>query len=747
MRAEAAVPGPAPRPFRRVLVANRGEIARRVIRACHRLGLEAVAVYSDADAGGLWVREADAAIRLGPAPARESYLDVERLLAAARETGAEAVHPGYGFLAEEAGFAEAVERAGLVWIGPPPEAMRAMGDKSRARQLARRLGVPVLEGYDGEEQEARRFLAEAERIGWPVLVKAAAGGGGRGMRVVPGPEELPAALESARREAEAAFGDGRLLLERYVERPRHVEVQLLFDAFGRGVHLGERECSVQRRHQKIVEESPSPAVDPALRSRLGEAALELARAVGYRSAGTVEFLLDQRGRFHFLEMNTRIQVEHPVTEEVTGLDLVALQLRLAMGEPLPFDQEAVALRGHAFEVRLYAESPEEGFLPSSGRLERFGLPEPAGRGDARGGSGLSELPGVGLPGLRVEAGFAAGDEVSPYYDALLAKLVTHGADREEALERLQAALAATEVRGVATNLPLLRRIAADPAFAAGDLSTRFLEERRLLGAAAAPPEAAVAAAVAEQLDRSGAARGGADRSPFTLLGPWRMGEGIRSRWSQAEAGQGHPARAAEAAAGGGEAAPALVVRLRGEGHRLRARVTREPAGVPAGEAASEGAAGTYRLLAGRPVLGGWQLQLEAEGGREAAAHGPRRRLWARPLAGGGWWVAEAGEGSWELRQAPPAPPAGRRPPVAASGPEEKGAASAVAVVSAPLPGTLAAVRVRPGERVERNQPLVVLEAMKMEHLVTAPQAGRVEELLHGPGDVVQRGEPLLRLVP
>ncbi|MDI3299006.1 MAG: biotin carboxylase N-terminal domain-containing protein [Bacillota bacterium] len=695
MGATQSLPGaPRPRPFRRVLVANRGEIARRILRACRRLGLEAVAVYSDADAGALWVREADAAVRLGPAPARESYLDAERILAAAREAGAEAVHPGYGFLAEEAGFAEAVERAGLVWVGPPPEAMRAMGDKSRARQLARRLGVPVLEGYDGEEQSRERFLAEAERIGWPLLVKAAAGGGGRGMRVVRRPEELPAALESARREAEAAFGDGRLLLERYVERPRHVEVQLLFDRRGQGVHLGERECSVQRRHQKIVEESPSPAVDEPLRRRLGEAALALARAVGYAGAGTVEFLLDERGRFHFLEMNTRIQVEHPVTEEVTGLDLVALQLRLAAGEPLPLDQAEVRLRGHAFEARLYAESPEEGFLPSSGRLEALRLPAPGE-----------------LPGLRLEAGFAAGDVISPYYDALLAKLIVRGADREEARERLQAALAATTVRGVATNLALLRRIAADPAFAAGELSTRFLEERPLLEPAPAPPAAAAAAALAEQLERDAS-------SPFVRLGPWRAGEGALYRWQPSPAGPAEP----------------LAVRVRGEGSRLAAEVAR-----------GEEVLARYRLLAREAALGGHRLHLEEAGGGAS-----RSRLLVRPLAEGGWQVDEPAAGAWELRPAPPAPPLERRPVAAPSSPPDAPAEDGrtpLAVVTAPLPGTLVAFRVRAGERVERNQPLLVLEAMKMEHLVTAPQAGRVEALLRAPGEVVQRGEPLLRLAP
>lgn len=688
------------RPFRRVLVANRGEIARRVLRACRRLGLETVAVYSDADAGALWVREADAAVRLGPAPARESYLSAERILAAARETEAEAIHPGYGFLAEEAAFAEAVERAGLVWIGPPPGAMRALGDKSRARRLARRLGVPVLEGYDGEEQSEERFLAEAERIGWPLLVKAAAGGGGRGMRVVRRREELPAALESARREAEAAFGDGRLLLERYLERPRHVEVQLLFDLEGRGVHLGERECSVQRRHQKLVEESPSPAVDEGLRRRLGEAALALAREVGYAGAGTVEFLLDEGGGFHFLEVNARIQVEHPVTEEVTGFDLVALQLRLAAGEPLPLAQEEVRLRGHAMEVRLYAESPEEGFLPSTGRLERFRLP--AGR----------------IPGLRVESGFAEGESVGPHYDALLAKLVARGEDRGEARERLREALAVTEIEGPATNLALLRRVTADPAFAAGDLSTRFLEERGLLRPAAAPARAAAAAALAGRLCDAGARPEGADgRSAFVRLGPWREGEGVVTRW------QGVP----------GDAGGDPVVRLRGEGERLDAEV--------------EGAAaesGRYRLLGREEAPGGFWLRLEAM----PAGVRHRLRLWR--LAGGGWQVEEPGGGAWELRPAPAAPPPVRAAARAAA-PEathaSAGGDGSQALVTAPLPGTLVALRVRTGDRVERNQPLLVLEAMKMEHLVTAPQQGRVEAILRGPGDAVQRGEPLLRLAP
>ncbi|MBI2755785.1 MAG: ATP-grasp domain-containing protein [Chloroflexi bacterium] len=492
--------------FGSVLVANRGEIAVRVMRTCQRLGIRALAVYSEADRDALHVRLADDARLIGPPPAAQSYLDASAILAVAREMGAQAIHPGYGFLSENAAFARAVRAAGLVWIGPPPEAMEALGDKARARALAERIGVPVLPGYHGEEQSIERLGYEAERLGFPLLVKAAAGGGGRGMRVALDFSELANAVTASRREAEASFGDGRLLLERYVARPRHVEVQVIADSHGEVVVLGERECSIQRRHQKLIEESPSTAVDAALRARLGEIAVRLVREAGYENAGTIELLLDEQRDPYFLEVNARLQVEHPVTELVTRLDLVELQLRVAAGERLPVRQHGVSLHGHAIEARVIAEDPVSGFLPSSGRLDRFVVPQ---------GSHV-----------RVDTGVESGSEVPPYYDSLLAKVIAYGPDRASACERLVDALLHTEVEGVATNVDLILAVLNDPAFRAGDLATTFLAEHGVVESLAAPPpEVAAAAAVwlasepRESLD------------PWTALRSWRVG-GLSqpSRW-------------------------------------------------------------------------------------------------------------------------------------------------------------------------------------------------------------------------
>jgi 3-methylcrotonyl-CoA carboxylase alpha subunit len=468
----------------RLLVANRGEIARRIFRTCRAQGVQTVAVFSDADAGAPHQLEADLSVRIGAAPSRESYLLGERVLDAAKRTGADAIHPGYGFLAENADFAEAVIAAGLLWVGPPPSAMRALGEKAPARQLAAAHGVPTVPGYDGEDDSEARLVAEAERIGFPVLLKASFGGGGRGMRRVDAADGLIEAIASARREAEAAFGNGRLLLERYVERPRHIEVQVLGDAHGNVVHLFERECSIQRRHQKILEEAPSPAVGPELRAALGDAAVRLAKAVGYVSAGTVEFIVDPEGRFYFLEMNTRLQVEHPVTELITGLDLVALQLAIAEGRPLPFTQDQLVLRGHAIEVRLCAEDPNRDYAGGTGVLQRIRFPE--------------------AEGLRVDTGFEQGQEVGIHYDNLLAKVITFGDDRAVAARRMRDALARTWVAGVVNNLPLLRDLVADEAFLAGDLDTAFLARR---GLPRPPPvdlpgTAAVAAAIGVSLEKA-----------------------------------------------------------------------------------------------------------------------------------------------------------------------------------------------------------------------------------------------------
>jgi 3-methylcrotonyl-CoA carboxylase alpha subunit len=494
--------------FRKVLVANRGEIAVRIFRTCRQLGIGTVAVYSEADRGERHVREADEAVAIGPAEALRSYLSIEAILRAARETGAEAIHPGYGFLSQNGDFADAVVGAGLVFVGPPGEVHRLMGDKQAARRRMAAVGVPVLPGYDGDEQQDARLLAEAERIGWPVLLKPARGGGGKGMRVVRRAEDFASALSASRREARAAFGTETLLVERFVERSRHVEVQVIADAYGAVLHLGERECSIQRRHQKVVEETPSPALQPRQRRELCQAGVAAARAAAYLGAGTVEFLMAPDGRFYFLEMNTRLQVEHPVTEAVTGLDLVRLQLEVAAGHALPLAQEQVESRGHAIECRLYAEDPANDDLPSPGCVLQ--LSEPEG------------------PGIRVDSGLQAGSEVTVHYDPLLAKIIAWGHDRGEAAARMREALRHTVVLGVVTNLARLRAILEHPAFAAGELHTGFIEEHlQELQPPACPPALAIAALVAAlRLENNGAA--GARRAapdPWASLGPWRLGGG------------------------------------------------------------------------------------------------------------------------------------------------------------------------------------------------------------------------------
>ena len=489
---------PGPTRFRKLLVANRGEIALRVLRTARSAGYRTVAVYSAVDRDALHVREADEAVAIGgPLPA-ESYLDVARVLGAARATGADAVHPGYGFLAEDAGFARACREAGLVFVGPSPEAIAAMGDKAAAKRLLIAAGVPCLPGWHGEDQADATLRTEADRLGYPLLVKAAAGGGGRGLRLAEGPDAFDDALRSARSEAKAAFGSAAVILERAVQDARHVEIQVLADRHGNVLHLGERDCSLQRRHQKIVEEAPSPAVGPALRAALGAAAVAAARAVGYEGAGTVEFLLDREGRFFFLEMNTRLQVEHAVTELVTGLDLVDLQLRLAAGEPLPFGQDEVRLRGHAIEARLCAEDPRAGFLPGGGRLELWRPPS----------------------GARVEHALASGTEIPPYYDSMIAKVVCAGATREEARRRLVRALGDVVALGLPTNQAFLLGCLEHPAFVAGAATTGFVAEHAEELLRADPEKAAraraLAALVLGAIPAAGAPSPIAPRLPVTL---------------------------------------------------------------------------------------------------------------------------------------------------------------------------------------------------------------------------------------
>ena len=441
--------------FKKILIANRGEIAVRVIRACHEMGIAAVAVYSDIDRASLHVRKADEAYPIGPAAARESYLNIQKILDAANQSGADAIHPGYGFLSENAQFARACADAGLKFIGPTAAAMDAMGSKTRARQTMERVGIPFVPGTSRGLDSFEQAEEVAARIGYPVMLKAAAGGGGKGMRLVHAPAELKSALESAGSEAERAFGDGEVYIEKAIINPRHIEMQVLADEHGHTVYLGERECSLQRRHQKVVEEAPSAIVDPEMRRRMGEVAVRVAQSAGYTNAGTVEFLVDQQKKFYFLEMNTRLQVEHPVTELVTGLDLVHLQIRIANGEPLPFTQEDVQIRGHAIECRIYAEDPDNNYLPSPGKITLLLLP-----------SG---------PGIRRDSGMYEGWTVPMDYDPLLAKLIGYGTDRDQAIGRLTRALNEYFVGGIKTNISFFRRILSNPSFRAGEFDTGFLD--------------------------------------------------------------------------------------------------------------------------------------------------------------------------------------------------------------------------------------------------------------------------------
>ena len=642
---------------RSVLIANRGEIAVRIARTCRRLGVRSVAVYSDADRGALHVREADEAVAIGPAPAAESYLNTAALLETAAASGAEAVHPGYGFLSENAEFGRACASAGLVWVGPPAEVMSALGDKARARRLAIEAGVPVAEGVERDDGDAA--LAEAiGELGYPVMLKAAAGGGGRGMRLLrEQPGDLLGEIASARREAESAFGDGRLLAERAIPDGRHVEVQILADAHGNAVHLGERDCSVQRRRQKVIEEAPAPGLDAALRERLGGAALAIARAAGYRNAGTVEFLLLPNGEFVFLEVNTRLQVEHPVTETLTGLDLVELQLRIAMGEPLPIAQADLEWSGHAVELRVYAEDPSRNYAPSTGRLGWFEPPA--------------------LEGLRLDLGVAQGDAVTPHYDPLLGKLIAHAPTRAAALERSAAALDGLGVGGLRTNAAQLSGVLRSAAFGAGEVDINWLE-RVELDPPPPPADALLAAALDAALpDAEGA------------LGGWRSS---------------------------GETTTRLV--FQGVEHEVA--VQREI-----------GAASGWRVRVDGAELGRVEARRTAEG--VEIALGGRRRRWSVRRSRGGVRVDD-GEGEWALAAVERDRGAGGR--------RRSGGANAV---HAPMPGTIAAVLVGEGDAVEAGQALVVLEAMKMEHLLPAPAGGRVSAVHCAAGATVEEGELLVEL--
>ncbi len=651
--------------FDRVLIANRGEIAVRVARTCRRLGIATVAVASDPDLDAPHARAADEVVRIGPAPASQSYLDIDAIVAAALDRGAQAIHPGYGFLSENARFAQAVAEAGLTFVGPQPDVIRLMGDKAAAKRHLAAAGVPLIPGTSDDAMDDAALIDAAQEIGAPLLVKAVAGGGGKGMRTVHDVAELPAALAAARREAQAAFGDDRVMLERLVAEPRHIEVQVLGDTHGHVVHLLERECSIQRRHQKVVEECPSPAVDPDLRERLGDAAVTAARSVDYHGAGTIEFLLDAatldqpEPTFAFLEMNTRLQVEHPVTELVTGLDLVEQQLRVAAGEPLGFDQDDVAMDGHAIEVRLYAEDPVT-HLPQTGPVADLVWPDG--------------------PGVRIDAGIEPGSEVSAHYDPMLAKLCVHAADRDAACDALAAALAATCVLGVTTNLELLRAVAAHPAFRDGTLTTGFLPDH--LGDWQ-PPKVDVEVVVhaVTALARSWA-RGGRDglaaSTPFVALGSFRPG-GV-----------------------GG-----TPVQLTADGDQVWAAQVRDNGG------------GDLTVAAANQLH---QVPAEADVDLDI-------RTWVAP-DGRSVWVHRPG-----LTRRLEVVPTVRHGDLAAVG--------GAAAFTAPMPGSVLEVGVIAGDEVAAGTTLVLVEAMKMEHPVTAPADGVVTEVHVRVGDRVDAGTPLV----
>jgi 3-methylcrotonyl-CoA carboxylase alpha subunit len=654
--------------FTRLLVANRGEIACRIIATCRRLGIATVAVYSDADAGARHVRLADAAVRIGPAPARESYLDAAAVIAAARATGAQAIHPGYGFLSENAGFARACAAAGIAFVGPSPQAIEAMGSKAAAKTLMQAAGVPLVPGYHGQDQAPQRLREEAARIGWPVLVKASAGGGGKGMRVVEREADFDAALAACRREAAASFGDDRVLLEKYLPRPRHVEVQVFGDAHGNVVHLHERDCSAQRRHQKVAEEAPAPGLDATFRDAIGRAAVAAARAVDYVGAGTVEFIVDGDGTFCFMEMNTRLQVEHPVTEMITGLDLVEWQLRVAAGEPLPLAQDAIPLHGHAIEVRVYAERPAQDFLPATGTLEDLRMP-------------------AAPPHVRVDSGVDRGDAITPYYDPMIAKLVTWDTTREAAIARMLGALRGLRIVGVDHNLGFLAALVDHPAFRAGGFDTGLIERElpALLAAADTFDPLAPRLAALWRLDlEARQAQAGDPHDPWARADGWRI------------AGAAHRTLCFEDAHG---AAHAVAVDYPARGHGLRLD----------GEAAT---------LASRDDDGfGWRLG--TRGGHAAVVEG---------RDGGVHVFTAAGETVLHRHDPLARPGAGH---------------DAQDGLLAPMPGRIVAVHVEAGQAVEPGTPLLVMEAMKMEYTINAPARGRVACWRCAVGDQVAAQAPLL----
>ena len=656
--------------FTKILIANRGEIACRVIKTARRLGIKTVAVYSDADRGARHVAMADEAVHIGGSPARESYLVADKIIEAARRTGAEAIHPGYGFLSENAGFAEACAKAGLVFIGPPPAAIRAMGSKSEAKKIMEKAKVPLVPGYHGDDQSPALLAKEAARIGFPVLIKASAGGGGKGMRVVEAATKFDEALAGAKREAKASFADDHVLIEKYLTRPRHIEIQVFADGHGNCLYLFERDCSIQRRHQKVIEEAPAPGMDPARRKAMGEAAVAAAKAIGYVGAGTVEFIANQDGTFYFMEMNTRLQVEHPVTEMITGQDLVEWQLIVAAGGKMPLKQDQLGIDGHAVEVRLYAEDPNRNFLPSTGTLVHLRLPE----------EGVQ---------VRVDTGVRQGDTVTPFYDPMIAKVIVHDRDRASAMRRMAALMGETEVVGVTTNAALLKALCAHPAFVGGEVDTGFIERHRdelFVKPAPADDRAFAIATLARVAEWAPASQD-----------PWDQKNGFRLldighdevRWKD------------------GEREVAVLVRRRRDG-----LLDLE---LPSG--AQE--AGVQRL-------GDDRLMIRLGGDTFAAAVVRHR------TSEGVDYVLFADGASRRLRLVDPLDVT-----------QYEAVASGEASVRSPLPGKIIDLRVKPGDTVSKGQPLLVLEAMKMEHTLSAPADGKIKSVRYAVGEQVAEGADLV----
>jgi 3-methylcrotonyl-CoA carboxylase alpha subunit len=667
--------------FKKILIANRGEIACRVAATARRMSIKTVAVYSDADAHAKHVSACDEAVHIGGSSPQDSYLRWERIIEAAKTSGAQAIHPGYGFLSENEAFARACSEAGLVFIGPPPSAIRAMGLKAESKHLMEKTGVPLVPGYHGSSQEPALLKREADRIGYPVLIKASAGGGGKGMRAVERAEDFEAALASCQREAISSFGDGAVLVEKYVQRPRHIEIQVFGDTHGQYVHLFERDCSVQRRHQKVLEEAPAPGMTEETRQRMGAAAVAAAKAVNYVGAGTVEFIVEQRlgGKmnFFFMEMNTRLQVEHPVTEAITGIDLVEWQLRVAAGEPLPLKQEQLRIRGHAIEARICAESPDNNFLPATGTLLVYRKPACTSfeRAD----------PDAIAGAVRIDDGVREGDVISPYYDSMIAKLIVHGDTREQALARLDEALAQTHIVGLSTNVQFLRHVVRSPSFAQANLDTGLIprESAVLFDQEPVGLRLAAAAAVAQALTQEQAAE---DSDPFSRRDGWRS-HGLTVRRFAFEF-HGVPGQAELTYLHDG----ALSLTVDNFTGMLTFSAT--PRGIDLDFAGQ-------RLLV--------SVYADGENDHVFSARGATQILAIDLLAHAGEAQAEVGR------------------------------------LTAPMPGKVLSFAVKAGDRVSKGQTLAVMEAMKMEHTIIAPGDGVVAELMYAPGDQVDEGAELLAL--